>query len=116
MCGVFKVDREDHFQRPGFLHSMCFNRAQSFKILLKKLDVTDVLKTSKVEGHFFAFFVERILMAALTFYGTNFKITNLDLFNKPCFGNSLGPSFVMQLESCLLTARQHGSYNSHTPL
>ena len=37
----FKVDREDHFWRPSFLHIMCFPRVQSLNFV-KKSHVTDV--------------------------------------------------------------------------
>ena len=32
---MLKVDREDHFQPPGFLHVMCFPRVQTLKFRLK---------------------------------------------------------------------------------
>ena len=61
------------------------------------MDVADVLKTPKFEGFdresrsrpfltmfpcsdCFCFFVEQTLWIAITCYGINFKITNLDLF------------------------------------
>ena len=37
-----KVDREDHFQRPGFLHIICVFLGYKPQISLKKLGVTDV--------------------------------------------------------------------------
>ena len=59
-CGVyqeylfvrqFKVDREDHFQRPGFLHIIiCVFLGYKASNFAKKLNVTDALKTSKFEG------------------------------------------------------------------
>ena len=72
----FKVDREDHFWRPGFLHIIiCIFLGYKVSNFVKKLDVTDVLKPKKFEGFdrespprpfqtmfsrsdFFAFFVE----------------------------------------------------------
>ena len=40
---VFKVDREDHFWRPGFLHVIiCVFLGTISQISSKKLDVTDV--------------------------------------------------------------------------
>ena len=47
----FKVDREDYFLRPGFLHiTICVFLGHKASNFVKKLDVTDVLKTSKSEG------------------------------------------------------------------
>ena len=46
-------------------------------------------------------------------FWNNFKITSLGLFQQIIFWQQLDPSFVGQLESCLLTARQHGSHKSH---
>ena len=73
-----KVDHEDHFQRPGFLHTiMCFSRVQSI-ILLKNLMLLMFKKPQKLKGltvnlvqglfkrssqvQIFCFFVERNLI------------------------------------------------------
>ena len=45
---------------------------------------------------------------AFTFYGLNFMNTDIDLFLQTVFRERLHSSFEGQLESCLLTAIQHG--------
>ena len=49
-CKQFKVDREDHFWRPGFSHIIMFSKGTKSQISLKKLGVSDVSKTPKFEG------------------------------------------------------------------
>ena len=47
----FKVDREDHFWHPGFLHIiMCFPKVQSLKFLLKNLILLIFTKTPNSKG------------------------------------------------------------------
>ena len=47
----FKVDHDDYFYRPGFLHIIiCVFTGYKASNFVKKLDVTDVLKISKFEG------------------------------------------------------------------
>ena len=47
----FKVDREDHFLLPGSLHLIiCVFLGYKASNFVKKMDVTDVSKTSKFEG------------------------------------------------------------------
>ena len=42
-CSDIKVDREKHFQRPGFLHIIIvFSKGTKPQISFKILDVTDV--------------------------------------------------------------------------
>ena len=91
LASAFKVDREDHFQRPGFLHIMCFPRVLSLS--LKKLDVTDVLKSQNLKSlnvnlvlslvkqcsrvQNFCFFVERILMDSSHILWNKFQVYQL---------------------------------------
>ena len=56
-----------------------FKKPQNLKGLTVNLVLGLFKQCSRVQI-FFAFFVERVLWIALTFYGINFKITNLDLF------------------------------------
>ena len=45
-----KVDREDYFKRPGFLHIIiCILLGYKALNFVEKMDVTDVKKTSKFE-------------------------------------------------------------------
>ena len=66
-----------------------FKKPQNLKGLTVNF-VVGLFKTMFLRSNFFAFFVGRILWIAFTFYGINFNT-----------------------ESCLLTARQHTSYNNH---
>ena len=62
---------------------------------------------------FFCFFVERILMDSSYVLWNKFQDYQLTFILTNNFLQQHDPSFVGQLESRLLTARQHGSYNSH---
>ena len=48
---LLKVDRKDHFRHPGLLHIIiCAFLGYKTSNFVKKLDVTDVLRTSEFEG------------------------------------------------------------------
>ena len=96
MKARLKIDREDHFQRPGFLHiiicvflgykvanfvknwmSPMFKKPQN----LKGLTVNLVQGLFRQCSHFFffAFLLNKTLWIALSYHRINFKID----FNKP---------------------------------
>ena len=96
MSYIIKVDRDDHFQRPGFLHiilcvflgynvSNFFQKNGCYRCLkksqnLKGLTVKFVQGLFKQCSHVQIFLQNETLWIALTYYGINFKTTNLDSF------------------------------------
>ena len=117
---------------------MCFQYVSTICVFLrykasnfvKKIDVTNVKKPQNLKGLtvnpapglfkqcfrfqiVFCFFVGRILMDSFYILWNKFQDYQLRFIFTNHFWKQLDPPFVGKLESCLLTARQHGSYNSH---